>query len=66
MKITLNDERCEGYGICVETAPDLMHLDPSGHLVLETEEVGPDVLARAESAARACPVAALRLVDAAE
>jgi ferredoxin len=27
MKIRLDQPRCEGYGLCEDAAPDLMHLD---------------------------------------
>jgi len=61
MKILLDRPRCEGHGLCEEAAPDLMHLDDDGELVLDHEEVGGDLLAGANAAVRVCPVAALRL-----
>ncbi|MCK6212291.1 ferredoxin [Georgenia sp. EYE_87] len=61
MKIILDRPRCEGHGLCEEAAPQLMHLDDDGELVLDVEEVeGPDV-ELAKAAARVCPVAALRI-----
>jgi ferredoxin len=61
MKILLDRPRCEGHGLCEEAAPDLMHLDDDGELVLDHEEVDGDLLAAANAAVRVCPVAALRL-----
>jgi ferredoxin len=63
MKIILDRPRCEGHGLCEEAAPDLMHLDDDGELVLDVEDVedaSKDADA-ARAAVRVCPVAALRL-----
>ncbi|GLW48171.1 hypothetical protein Stsp02_38330 [Streptomyces sp. NBRC 14336] len=61
MRIVLDRPRCEGHGLCEEAAPQLMHLDDEGELVLDREEVdGPDA-ALAQASARVCPVAALRV-----
>ncbi|MFC5959615.1 ferredoxin [Streptomyces pratens] len=62
MKIVLDRPRCEGHGLCEEAAPQLMHLDDEGELVLDREEVDGADVALANAAARVCPVAALRVV----
>lgn len=64
MKIELDRPRCEGHGLCEEAAPELMHLDDDGELVLDVVEVSGDEVARAQAAVRVCPVAALRLQQA--
>ncbi|AYA26577.1 ferredoxin [Rhodococcus rhodochrous J3] len=63
MKITLDRPRCEGHGLCEEAAPELMHLDDDGELVLDIVEVpeGSPQAAAASAAVRVCPVAALKL-----
>ena len=63
MKIVLDRPRCEGHGLCEEEAPNLLHLDDEGDLVLDLDEVeeGSTYAAAARSAVRVCPVAALRL-----
>ncbi|MDX3086662.1 MULTISPECIES: ferredoxin [Streptomyces] len=61
MRIVLDRPRCEGHGLCEEAAPQLMHLDDEGELVLDHEEVPESEVAAAKAAARVCPVAALRL-----
>ena len=61
MKIILDRPRCEGHGLCEEAAPDLMHLDDDGELVLDVEAVDDANLEAAKAAVRVCPVAALRL-----
>ncbi|NEC52152.1 ferredoxin [Actinospica acidiphila] len=61
MRIVLDRPRCEGHGLCEEAAPQLMHLDDEGELVLHREEIDASDAAAASAAARVCPVAALRI-----
>jgi ferredoxin len=61
MKIVFDRPRCEGHGLCEEAAPQLMHLDDDGELVIDTEFVDDADLEAAQAAVRVCPVAALRL-----
>ena len=35
MRIVLDRPRCEGHGLCEEAAPELMHLDDEGELVID-------------------------------
>ncbi|TQL44940.1 ferredoxin [Homoserinimonas aerilata] len=63
MRIELDRPRCEGHGLCEEAAPDLMHLDDDGELVIDIAEVDGAALDRARAAVRVCPVAALRLAE---
>lgn len=62
MKIELDRPRCEGHGLCEDAAPDLLHLDDDGEVVIDVPEFGDDALEQARAAVRICPVAALRLV----
>jgi ferredoxin len=63
MRIELDRPRCEGHGLCEEEAPQLLHLDDEGELVLDQVDVaeGSPDLAAARAAVRVCPVAALKL-----
>lgn len=61
MKILLDRPRCEGHGLCEEAAPDLMHLDDDGELVLDVPEVDDAQAGQARAAVRVCPVAALKV-----
>ncbi|MCX6501784.1 MAG: ferredoxin [Microbacterium sp.] len=63
MKIQLDRPRCEGHGLCEEAAPQLMHLDDDGELIIDVADVDDADAAAAQAAVRVCPVAALRLVD---
>jgi ferredoxin len=61
MRIEIDRPRCEGHGLCEEAAPDLLHLDDDGEVVIDVAEVDEEALERARAAVRICPVAALRL-----
>ena len=61
MHLILDRPRCEGHGLCEEAAPELMHLDDDGELVLDVETVEGAQVDAARAAVRVCPVAALRL-----
>ena len=64
MRIELDQPRCEGHGLCEEAAPELMHLDDDGDLVIDVPDVEGPQLEPAKAAVRVCPVAALRLAQA--
>lgn len=61
MRIVLDRPRCEGHGLCEEAAPQLLHLDDEGEVVIEREEFDEGDAAVANAAVRVCPVAALRI-----
>lgn len=61
MRIVLDRPRCEGHGLCEEAAPQLMHLDDNGELVLDRDQFDESDAAPAKAAVRVCPVAALRI-----
>lgn len=63
MRIELDRPRCEGHGLCEEAAPELMHLDDDGELVIDVPEVDGADLTAATAAVRICPVVALRLAS---
>lgn len=65
-RIELDRDRCEGHGLCEETAPEVYRLDDDGELELLVEEVPSELQAKAEAGARVCPVAALRVVSESE
>jgi ferredoxin len=61
MRIVADRTRCEGHGLCADTAPEVYELDDDAIVVLLHESVPPELERRAEAGARVCPVAALRL-----
>jgi ferredoxin len=61
MKIVADRERCEGHGLCADTAPEVYELDDDAIVVLLHESIPPALERKAEGGARVCPVAALRV-----
>lgn len=65
MKISVDDERCEGHGLCTEQAPAVFSLDDNAELKYRFEgaEVPDEHVAAARAAVGSCPVAALRALS---
>ena len=61
MKILADRDRCEGHGLCADTAPEVSELDDDAVVVVRSEDVPPELERKAEAGARVCPVAALRI-----
>jgi ferredoxin len=61
VKVVADRERCEGHGLCADTAPEVYGLDDDAIVVLVHEIVPPQLERKAEGGARVCPVAALRV-----
>jgi ferredoxin len=63
-RLIANPALCDGHGICVLRAPDLLTLDAWGFVGVETTEAlsGRD-LRRARVAVAACPERALSMVE---
>ena len=63
MKIVVNRLLCEGNGVCVDRAPELLAMDENDELQILQETFGADLRAKAEAAVRICPKHALSLQD---
>ncbi|MET7996387.1 ferredoxin [Amycolatopsis sp. NPDC005232] len=61
IRVEVERDRCEGYGFCEQSAPEVFRLDDEGELEILQAELPDDQCDRAEAAVRLCPVAALRL-----
>jgi ferredoxin len=68
MRVHVDWTRCDGHGSCAELLPELIDTDEWGYPLLagaERDPVVPPPLERyARRAAKACPLQALRLVEA--
>lgn len=62
MKIVADRDRCEGHGLCADVAPEVFELDDDAVVTVRHDVVPPELERKAEAGARACPVAALRVV----
>ncbi|MFW3171792.1 ferredoxin [Geodermatophilus sp. CPCC 206100] len=65
MKIQVDSTKCDAYGLCAETAPDLFELDDFGYATARGDGlVGEEHRAAVQEAITACPVAAIRVLEA--
>ncbi|TPQ23406.1 ferredoxin [Streptomyces sporangiiformans] len=60
-RIVVDFDRCEGHGLCEQTAPEVFRLDDEGELHLTHEDVAPEDERAVAAAVRVCPVAALKV-----
>ncbi|MFD9887746.1 ferredoxin [Amycolatopsis sp. NPDC059027] len=60
-RISVDNDRCELYGICAMEAPDVFDLGNDGRLRFRKRLLAPDDLEQAVAAARACPMQAVVL-----
>jgi ferredoxin len=59
-RIVIDQSLCSGFGSCVEVAPEVFELDPSG---IATVRVGESPDPAVLDAAKACPMAAITVVE---
>lgn len=63
MRVEVDEARCEGHGMCEDAAPELFTLDDDGMVHVTHPEIPEQLRRRAEAGVRACPVAALTLIE---
>lgn len=62
MKLVLDQDTCQGYGLCQTAAPALVDLDDDGYAVLMSDDSLPmSEHNHAHDAVNACPARALRV-----
>ncbi|MBA4084262.1 ferredoxin [Janibacter terrae] len=54
-KVTLDMEKCCGYGICAEICPSVFKLDDQGFVYVDSDVVPEGEVDAAQEAADACP-----------
>lgn len=64
VRLLIDRDRCEGYGLCEQSAPKLIHLDDDDQPMIDVDEIAFTDKPMADAAVRACPVAALKTVAA--
>lgn len=55
MKVTVDDERCRGHGICWSLCPEVFDLNDAGYAVVRTPEVPSEFEETVHAAADCCP-----------
>ena len=63
MKVTVDEDRCAGHGMCVTLCPEEFELTDDGWSVAKLEEVPPELESAAREAIEHCPERAIREID---
>lgn len=64
MRVMVDQERCQGHGLCAMNAPEVFALDDdSGRAVVLLPEIAAGSVQEAQSAEGNCPEGAISLID---
>ncbi len=63
MRVYVDRDKCVASGTCALSAPEIFEQDEDGVAVVVMESPSADQVTAAQSAAHACPAAAIRLED---
>jgi ferredoxin len=64
LRLTVDDDRCQGHALCAAAAPDLVSLaDDDGHAHVEGEAVPASLEPAARRAVVGCPEGALHVEE---
>lgn len=61
MRITVDFDRCQSNGVCVDAAPEVFEVRADGFLCVLQDEPGPDLHKAVKDAARRCPTQAITI-----
>ncbi len=59
MKVTVDDQRCRGHGMCLTLCPEVFDLTDDGYAVADPEEVPAGLEGAAREAIENCPEQAI-------
>jgi ferredoxin len=63
MRISVDEQVCQGHGLCIGTAPELFRMNEIEHAAVISPDV-PDLMAEiAHAAVRQCPEGAISVVS---
>jgi ferredoxin len=63
MKVTVDDQRCRGHGMCLTLCPEVFHLTDDGYSVADPSEVPAGLEVAAQDAIDNCPEQAISEVQ---
>jgi ferredoxin len=63
MRVIVDFELCESNALCMAEAPEVFDLDEEDQLHVLLDQPAEDLKPKVEAAARACPKAAITIVD---
>ena len=59
MRVSVDEDRCQGHARCWSICPEVFELDDEGHAVVVQPEVPAELEAKAREAADNCPELAI-------
>lgn len=63
MKVTVDEDRCAGHGMCLTLCPDVFQMTDDGWAVADPETVPAGLEDAAREAISSCPERAIREID---
>jgi len=61
MKVTVDDDRCRGHGVCCAVCPEVFELTDDGYSAVTVPEVPPEFEDQVKDAYASCPEQAIVL-----
>ncbi len=61
MRVTVDDDRCGGHGVCFGLCPEVFDLSDDGYAVVKVDEVPPEHQEAVRKAATQCPTYAITI-----
>lgn len=55
MKVTVDDDRCRGHGVCCAICPEVFSLSDDGYAIVQNPEVPEEFADKVREAASNCP-----------
>jgi len=63
MRVSVDESKCEAYGVCAVDAPAVFELDEAGYAHVVMDEVPAEMADLARRAAIGCPMGAITVED---
>lgn len=63
MKVTVDEDRCAGHGMCLTLCPEVFELNDDGWSVASPDEVPAELESAAREAIANCPERAIHEID---
>ena len=63
MKVTVDEDRCRGHGMCLTLCPEVFRMTDDGYAVADPEEVPDGLEEGAKDAIANCPEQAISEID---
>lgn len=61
MRVTVDDDRCAGHGVCWSLCPEVFQLSDDGYSVVQVPEVPPEHEGAVRAAVNQCPERAISI-----